>query len=621
MNPRIRIFVVLLAVALMAVVPSTASAASACGSDLPPYAAAMLDTTAPSAAWQQGVPAGNVDIPLLGGASIDQWEYKIACGAPVNVIGAGGTATVSGQGTFRFTHRAHDSVTNTGPTGSTTSSRSTRSFPANTTTPPTASWRKGPVNVPLTADASAARPCTREWRIAGGPVLDDRQLGHVNGTGAHQLETAAVDAAGNRSERNDTVRVDNTLPVDTTITPVGWQNGAVDVPVTATDADSGVDRVEWQIDAQAPGSGPEGTVVRIGTHGIHNFRTRSVDEVGNLSAWIDHTVMVNIAGPGDTTVIPSGWITDPSVDLDITADPNGSPGIQRIQWRLDGVTTGDVAGTDTTPVTVTGDGIHELEVRITDDWGRINDWHTHQVKIDTVDPVDNTTVAAGWLPLTYLDVLVRGTDQHSQVQGVEWRLDGGDVLSASTNNHEVRVAGNGDPHARDPHGRQRRPQEHLEGPHDQAGLDAADQHHPDRPRRLAQHALLGRARRLGRRLRRVLGALAHRPRERARRRRDGRRPRRRARRDRPRRLARAPHPHPRRRRQLLHLARRADPHRPRAPHRRHGLSGGAVGNRHVVTFNPQDDRSGVAGVEWKLDNGSGHAPPARRRSPAPARTR
>ena len=110
MNPRIRIFVVLLALALLAAVPSSAAAASACGSDLPPYAAASLDTTAPVSTWQQGVPAGTVDIPLLGGAGVDQWQYKVDCGAPVTIIGAGGNAAVVGDGTHRFTHRAHDSV-------------------------------------------------------------------------------------------------------------------------------------------------------------------------------------------------------------------------------------------------------------------------------------------------------------------------------------------------------------------------------------------------------------------------------------------------------------------------------------------------------------------------------
>ena len=123
--------------------------------------------------------------------------------------------------------------------------------------------------------------------------------------------------------------------------------------VTGTDADAGVDHVEWQLNAQPPAPGPEGTVVNIGIarHPQASARASSTT-VGNETALDDHTVMVDIAGPADTTVIPSGWITDPSVDIDITADDTDGSGIKRIQWRLDGVTTGDVLGTDTTPVTI-----------------------------------------------------------------------------------------------------------------------------------------------------------------------------------------------------------------------------------------------------------------------------
>ncbi len=380
---------------------------------------------------------------------------------------------------------------------------------------------------------------------------------------------------------------------------------AVNVTVNGTDANSGVDRVEWQLNAQPIGAGPAGTVVNIGIHGQHTFRTRVIDEVGNASAWTDHPVWVDIQGPADTTVIPTGWLTTPSTVINITADDNGASGIKRIQWRLDGTTTGDVLGTDTTPVTVTGDGVHKLEVRITDNQDRVLDWHTHQVKIDTVNPVDNTTVAAGWLPLDYFDVLVRGTDAHSQVQGVEWRLDGGDIETASSNNYEVRVSGNGvhtlETRIVDNAGRRSAWKAHT------VKLDAGlpDQHHADRARGLAQHALLGRAQRHRRRLRRRVGQLPDPARGPA----GGCRARGHAQRHpgqpHPGRHAHAEHPRPRQRRQLLHVARRDGPHRPRAPDRRHVLSVGApVGNRHIVTFDPQDDRSGAAGVEWKLDGGA-----------------
>ncbi len=421
-------------------VPAQASAASACPgtTDLMPFALATVDATAPSGAWQQGSPAGTVDVPLVG-AGATQWEYKVDCGGTVGVMGAGGMVPITGDGTHRLSHRANDGLSWTEWTDHFV--RIDATVPANTTVPPTTNWQKGPVNVALTG-TDATSPLHMEWRVGGGSWTTGNSAS-VTGTGTHQLESAAVDEAGNRTERNDTVKVDDTLPADTTVTPVGWQNGPVNVTVNGTDADSGVDRVEWQLNAQPIGSGPAGTVVNVGIHGQHNFRTRVIDEVGNASAWADHAVWVDIQGPADTTVIPSGWLTTPSTVINITADDNGASGIKRIQWRLDGTTTGDVLGTDTTPVTVTGDGSHNLEVRITDNQDRVLEWHTHQVKIDTVDPVDNTTIAAGWLPLEYFDVLVRGTDAHSQVQGVEWRLDGGDIESASSNNYEVRVSGNG----------------------------------------------------------------------------------------------------------------------------------------------------------------------------------
>lgn len=370
-----------------------------------------------------------------------QWEYMVDCGSIVNVPGAAATVAISGDGSHRLTHRAYDGFEWTAWVDHWINIDGT--VPANTTVPPTTNWQKGPVHVALTG-TDATSGVQFEWRVDGGSWTPGNSA-TVSGTGTHQLETAAVDEAGNRTERNDAVKIDDTLPVDTTVTPVGWQNGPVNITVDGTDAHSGVDRVEWQLNAQPVDSGPPGTVVNVGVHGQHIFRTRVIDEVGNASPWVDHDVWLDIQGPADTTVIPTGWITDPSIDINITADDNGASGIKRIQWELDGVLSGEALNTDTTPVTVTGDGVHELNVRITDNQDRVLDWHTHQVKIDTKNPADATSVSEGWLPLEYFDVLVRGTDEHSKVQGVEWRLYGGDVESAPSNNYAVRVAGNG-PH-------------------------------------------------------------------------------------------------------------------------------------------------------------------------------
>ena len=144
--------------------------------------------------------------------------------------------------------------------------------------------------------------------------------------------------------------------------------------------------VEWQLNADPIVTGvTPGDSVRIGTQGQHDFKTRIVDNAGNLSAWNDHDVWVDIAGPSDTTVVPSDWLTTPSTVVNVTAEADGAS-ITRLQWRLDGNTTGQVLNADTVPVTVSGDGVHELEVRVTDSLGRILDWQSHHVKIDTRQP-------------------------------------------------------------------------------------------------------------------------------------------------------------------------------------------------------------------------------------------
>ena len=62
---------------------------------------------------------------------------------------------------------------------------------------------------------------------------------------------------------------------------------------------------------------------------------------------------------------------------------------------------------------------------MTDVDGHVLPLHKHLVNIDTVIPIDLTETAAGWLPYSSKAFIVRGTDTHSEIQRVEWRIDGG----------------------------------------------------------------------------------------------------------------------------------------------------------------------------------------------------
>jgi hypothetical protein len=434
----------------LVITPAQAFATSACGNDLGPYASPTLDQTVVSNTdWQQGSPAGMVDIPLLGNG-VDAFEYKVECGAPTVVNGTSGTATVTGQGIIRFTHRAHDA----NPGGGWTDwvdeyVRIDSGEPVNTTPVISSDWRKGPsVSFPVTGTDTVS-PTYTEWSVDGG-AWTRSGTATVSGTGSHTLDTKVVDAAANEKIVSFEVKIDDVAPTDTTDPapdPVDWQPQPVELKVDGTDGESGVDHVEYQIDANTPVSVPDGTYVKIGTQGKHFFRTRVVDEVGNASAWRTQEVWINILGPIDLTDAPATWHTTPTVDVDITGTDNLNRNLKRIEWKLDGQPGGDVSNpaNSTVPVTVAGDGVHQLEVRMTDVDDRVLDWHTHLIKIDTVTPVDLTTVSGGWLPYASLNVNVRGTDVHSGIQRVEWRIDGGNVGSATSDQHNVAVSGDG-PH-------------------------------------------------------------------------------------------------------------------------------------------------------------------------------
>src|SRR5262249_60757475 len=88
----------------------------------------------------------------------------------------------------------------------------------------------------------------RQRQTAGGSVGTGPtgSLVTTSGGGAHTLKTQVVDNAGNVSGwRTSTVTVDlslsndHTPPIDTTAPPSGWQGGATDVTVTATEGLTG----------------------------------------------------------------------------------------------------------------------------------------------------------------------------------------------------------------------------------------------------------------------------------------------------------------------------------------------------------------------------------------------
>ena len=142
-----------------------------------------------------------------------------------------------------------------------------------------------------------------------------------------------------------------------------------------------------------------------------------------------------------TGTVVGGWYTGPAtVALAATDNPGGS-GVASVEIAVDSGVFAPYTG----PVTVTGDGLHTVRFRATDEAGNVEEIRTVEVRIDTTAPVTTASFAApgegGWHPGT-VAVTLAATDAGAGVATMEWSLDGGPWTPYTG---PVTVSGNG-PH-------------------------------------------------------------------------------------------------------------------------------------------------------------------------------
>ncbi|MFD0743729.1 OmpL47-type beta-barrel domain-containing protein [Phytohabitans flavus] len=360
------------------------------------------DTTPPTVTAQiNGEPDGEGN--YIGTASVvltatdadsgvDSVQYSLD-GAPYAAYTAPVVVNQPGQHSLSF--RATDNAGNTSAPQSVSFTVVDASEPD--TTPPTVTAGLtgqqdgtgayvGAATVTLTAADSESGVDSVEYSVDGGAYTAYTAPVTVNTAGQHTVSYRATDNAGNTSAAQSVSFTVVTPPQDTTpptatATVAGQRDGngayvgAATVTVNATDAGSGVDRVEYSLDG-APYAAYTAPVT-VNQPGQHTVSYRATDKAGNTSTAQSASFTV-VTAPGDTTPptvnaaisgqLDGSWSYVGSATVTLTAADTGGSGLLRVEYALDG--HGYIVYTG--PVTVNTPGQHTFSYRATDRAGNVS---------------------------------------------------------------------------------------------------------------------------------------------------------------------------------------------------------------------------------------------------------
>ncbi|MFJ8545619.1 OmpL47-type beta-barrel domain-containing protein [Streptomyces sp. NPDC093586] len=268
-----------------------------------------------------------------------------------------------------------------------------------------------------------------------------RYLYHCTIPGHGQMQGVLVVTEGGGA---DTTAPETSADVEGTRNAQGQYVGAASVTIAATDAGSGVDRVEYAIGADGAWQ-PYTAPVVVDRVGDHTVRYRAFDKAGNAAAEKSVTFTV-VAPPTDdktppeTSATVSGEKNADGAYLDmatvtVTASDTGS-GVNTIEYAI-----GDGAWQPyTAPVMVHQVGTHTVRYRATDKAGNAAADKSVGFTVvaappqDTTAPVTGATVAgtknSAGAYVGSAKVTVSATDEGgSGVAGIEYSLDAGPYLA------------------------------------------------------------------------------------------------------------------------------------------------------------------------------------------------
>jgi hypothetical protein len=308
-------------------------------------------------------------------------------------------------------------------------------------------WYQSPAQIYINATDSASNIATTYYTIDGGPTQTYTAVFNITTGGVHTVNYWSVDQAGNtEAQKSLTVRVDSEAPttqITTTGTGAnGWYRGSVQVGLTATDPEVGVNVTMYRVDG-GPTMVYNGAPFTVSGEGQHTVLYWSNDKLNHTEAQNSATIRIDATPPTvqnslSGAVGGNGYYKGP-VQFTMTGTDSLS-GLATIYYRING-------GPNlvySSPFTIAVDGNHLVDYWGVDVVGNVSGVSTAVVKIDMSAPLTQATGSGtagtnGWYR-SAVTISLAAADLLSGVQTTFYKIDGG---TTKTYTAPFSVTGNG----------------------------------------------------------------------------------------------------------------------------------------------------------------------------------
>ncbi|TDB37639.1 MAG: hypothetical protein D9V44_06110 [Actinobacteria bacterium] len=266
--------------------------------------------------------------------------------------------------------------------------------PPSTTDSHVSLYETGTADVTLTPTDALSGVAKTEWTDNDGAVQTGTHVVIV-GDGAHTLRYASTDSAGNKEATQTATFTITSPPVDVDppvfsalgaspqVNPMMWYKDTGSTVSWSASDPSGVAGYAFALDSALSTASPvtaTSTSLSSLTDGVHTFRIRAVDTVGNWSAEQTLAIRIDSTKPVSTASVSPQVGEDATVTISAT---DALSGVARIEWAINGTPAGSGS---TQPVAVPLSGVATYTVTYSATDGAGNREATKTVDVTIVRP-------------------------------------------------------------------------------------------------------------------------------------------------------------------------------------------------------------------------------------------